>query len=183
MEISYGVRFTLNVLTHITVLWLSLLILFIFVTSKTEVDTIKEPFEKATTLELQSALRKANDSSGGLLKKTLYPLKEPLLIINQLYDHPDQETKQFNKGVIIIGLLIFVIFCAVLTGILLTLKMGLDISVGKTYSYILAENGFLFVFLFTAEFLFSDIVGNRYIPVKPSQIVDDIILDLKQVFV
>ena len=175
----YSVIFSLNALTHMTILWFALLLLFIF----SETESLQYQFEKAITENLTNSLNKANDSSAGQLKPSFEPLKESLKTLESLYDKPDKTTQKVNQDLIIIGLLIGIVFIATLIGILLTLKIGLKIPIGKIYGYILLENFFIFLFITTSQFAFFKLVVTKFIPIKESIILENIVNDLKNAFV
>ena len=65
---------------------------------------------------------------------------------------------------------------------LLTIKFGANVPIGKDYLFILLENLVLLIFVGAVEFTMFQLVEIKYEPIKPSTMINNLIDDLKKVF-
>jgi hypothetical protein len=174
--LHYEVRFMLNALTHMALLWIALLLMFRFVISPSETNHLDQ-----ITTSLESVLNKANQESQGVLKQNLS--KVPLNKIKKLYNTTDETTtKKSNNDLFLLGVIIELIFIFVILAIVLTIKFGFHLSIGKEYALIFAENLMIFIVIGLSEFAFFKMVSVKYASILPSDILNHIIIDMKQNF-
>lgn len=177
--------FFTNLWSHVTILFLALTLLFWFVISRTERSAMTKEFKNQIDSNLPAALQSANISSGGSLKVALEPTLPALELMSQQIENDTLEDNvdSYNNMLLYIALLIFVIFLSIIASSLITTKlMGNVKNLGKKYAFVIFENVVVFLFIGAIEFTFFQQVASKFVPVKPSFLVNRLIEDLKNTF-
>lgn len=169
--------FLLNAFFHVFILILFLTIFFTLVISKIERDTISAEIEHEIDDNLQNAL-KAGDSSGDI-KSVLSTVNDLGVFdtLDKIYSQSDPEQEMHNKwlfGVAIGSVAILFVMC-VLFAMTLSLSCGQCIPI----THIIVENLIIFSGIGIVEYVFFTNIALKYVPTKPSLIVDTALEALK----
>ena len=112
------------------------------------------------------------------VKNEISNFKPLLSRLQRLYEKPDPYTEERNKMLRIITMLIICSLLIMLFTIFFSIKYdcGKDIHIGN----IILENIILFIFVGLTEFIFFTNIAIKYIPTKPSLLVNTLISTLKK---
>jgi len=178
---SFGFRFFVNAVTHIAIVFLALLILWIFLISHVEQKSLEGEFEKQIEHNLSKALANANAKSGGKFKEYLQPLRVPLKTIQPLFQGDDPTGKNFNNSLLVIGFgIVVVLFTIMVTAVWTSSTNG--VPVGKMLGGVVVENISIFLLVGMVEIMFFLIIAQYFVPIKPSIVINLLIKDLQNAF-
>jgi hypothetical protein len=176
-------RFSLNALTHMSILFAALLLIFIFVISAAETRALQGEVDNALKENLKTALEEANEKSDGDFKEQISVIREPIQVMRTLYSGDDEATKLYNDGLFTIAFLVLTIFLCILLTSFMVLYWVVGVrSTSKAMKGIVVENIILFSLIGIVEYLFFTYVAMKYLPVEPSLVTRNIISEIKDVF-
>lgn len=172
---SDNIVFSVDVLVHVTILFVFLTVFFMFYISKIMKSSIEKEVHENITNGISSLLNKF--SSGTFNIKNLTK-QLPLDNIAKKYDEPSDVVTVNNKMVFTNAILTCVTLILTIFIICFIVKMSCNqcIPIMK----ILKENAILFTFIGVIEFLFFKFVALKYIPVEPSYIIKSAIETLQK---
>lgn len=176
---TWKLKFGLNVVSHVTILFLALTILFIAVIKNVEKDALQGEFVNAIHNGLSQSLEARDKKSNGKLKESLLPMEEFCIQVRGLYTLPDKATETYNNLLLVIAFSIIGLLVCVSITIILCFQLGCGVSILKQYGYILLENLWIFILVLPIEVIFFLKVASHYVPGKPSAMITRTINDLK----
>lgn len=175
--------FSLNVISHVILLWFALTVLFWVIIAPKEKKVLTNEFTSNINDNLPAAFDNANQQSKGVLKTAMKPTLPAFELMGEQYDKPDKATDTYNKMLLAVALLVGGLF---LTILITALVVGKTIAhypdLGKRYTWIVVEQLVLLAFIGVVEGVFFFLVASKYVPTKPSLIVTQVITDLKGSF-
>jgi hypothetical protein len=170
-----------NAVIHVLILFTALTLLFIFIVAKTETRALQGEFDNALTDNLRKALENAEIASGGVLRKTLQPMAEPLRFAENFVDERDAETETYNQSLFVYSFIVIGACALILLTMLLVASYEAKApGVAKAFGALIFSNVVLFVLVGGTEFVFFKRVATKYVPIKPSLITEQIIEDIKK---
>jgi hypothetical protein len=186
-QIDGHTAFAINVVFHVLVLFTALTLLFKFIISPTEVDALQGNVNNLISQNLPGVLTQANTSSQNTLKPVLHALEPELEVLAATYDGPSDAVRIQNNWVFGAAYFIIGILLAVLLTMLLTLRTSCRGNTTKLMLSgwppgILLENLLIFMVIGGAEYGFFSLVASKFVPVMPSEILNDVIAYTKQEF-
>lgn len=186
-QIDGHTAFAVNVVFHVLVLFTALTLLFKFIISPTEVDALQGNVNNLISQNLPGVLSQGNSTSGNALKPVLQALEPELEVLAATYDGPSDAVRVQNNWVFGAAYFIIGILIAVLLTMLLTLRTSCrgnttKLMVSGWPPGILLENLLIFMVIGGAEYGFFSLVASKYVPVMPSEILNDVIAYTKQEF-
>jgi hypothetical protein len=186
-KIDPHTAFAVNVVFHVLVLFTALTCLFKFVVAPTEVDALQGNVNNLISQNLPGALSTANTASGGNMKTALQVLHPELELLAATYDGNSEAVRVQNNWVFGAAYFIIGILVAVLITMLMTLRTSCrgdttKLMVSGWPPGILLENLLIFMVIGGAEYGFFSLVASKYVPVMPSEILNDVITYTKQEF-
>ena len=179
--------FAVNVVFHVLVLFTALTLLFKFVISPTEVDALQGNVNNLLSQNLQGVLAQGNTTSGNALKPLLQSLQPELEVLSAMYQGPSDAVRVQNNWIFGAAYFLIGILVAVLLTMLLTLRTSCrgnttKLMVSGWPPGILLENLLIFMVIGGAEYGFFSLVASKFVPVMPSEILNDVITYTKQEF-
>lgn len=186
-QIDGHTAFAVNVVFHVLVLFTALTLLFKFIISPTEVDALQGNVNNLISQNLPGVLNQGNTTSGNALKPVLQALEPELEVLAGTYQGPSDAVRVQNNWVFGAAYFIIGILVAVLLTMLLTLRTSCrgnttKLMVSGWPPGILLENLLIFMVIGGAEYGFFSLVASKYVPVMPSEILNDVIAYTKQEF-
>lgn len=183
MAESLNFVFSLNLISHVVLLWFALTILFWIIIAPKEKKVLTNEFTSNINDSLPAALDNANKQSGGVLKTVMQPTLPAFELMGGQYDKPDKATETYNKMLLAVALLVGGVFLTILITALIVGKTVAHYPyIGKHYTWVVVEQLVLLAFIGAVEGVFFFLVASKYIPTKPSLIVTQVIGDLKLAF-
>ena len=174
-----------NILTdvglHVLILWTFLIGFFFFFISGVENEAFTSEFNSQIQDNLPGLLTKADAASGGLIKPALNKNLDVLAALERSYDAPDPLVKSYNSWLMLLSfgisaILLIMLFIGVGTyGKGCAVRNLAPIPIKK----LILKNIILFLFVAGIEGVFFLYIARKYIPVKPSQLVSDMVARLK----
>jgi len=165
----------------VLILWTFLICFFFFFISKIENDAFRSEFEDQINENVPKLLNQANTASGGIIKPALSAHVDILEALERSYAAPDPLVKSYNSWLMLLGFGISAI-------LLMMLCMGVGVYGKGCYvrnltpipiHKLILKNILLFVFVAGIEGVFFMFIARKYIPVKPSQLVSDMVARLR----
>lgn len=164
--IPSGVTFVLDILTHVSILWFFLVILFVTFGSTMEEERYTSVYEYQLGDPLVESLK---DVSG---------LES---IADQLETIRDTEIEQSpNSYIVVVGVVVGILFVTTLVGMLLTLQLGFGINVLPIYGWILLESTGVLILVGVSQFIFQRFIVHNYVPITSNAILEETWNELKQ---
>ena len=172
----------MNIILHVFILFVILSLIFWFVISKVSKKAITREINR-TISESFTKLRKniqetSSKEDKTKLKKNMDILTPSLSIMKRIYSKPESILVTNNNWLyennILYGIILFVIIATML----LSLKLTCGIN-NFPFIHILKENLVLFLFIAVIEVYFFLNIGMKFIPTKPSALIENISYYLK----
>lgn len=161
IELKENEHFFIDLLIHISVLSLILVTFFVFVVSVIEKKNINEQIK----VFISSALDSYNPPKDPAVKAELEEVKN-------VFDNLDTDTADdiYNRSLIYYSIffLVILITSTILTYVLLKYSADRNINIGKLILF----NLLVFSCVGVIEFVFFLEIAEKYIPVKPSYMID-----------
>jgi hypothetical protein len=169
-------NFSLNVSIHVAILFAFLSVFFTFFVAKLTSDLFKEEI-KHNIHNLTDSLDHTDPKMKTMLSSVTKDI--PLKDMASMYNEPDKTVEMNNKWLFRALLLANIIL---IVGILVSIVV-VKYSCGKCppIKEILVENGIIFAFIGIIEYLFFTHIALKFIPVKPSTMVDRFFEDVKNI--
>jgi hypothetical protein len=175
--------FFLNLWSHIAVLWILLTAVFWLLISKKESEVLTNEFTSNISNNLTPALQNADQQSGGALKTVLKPTLPAFQLMSEQYKGRDKQTETFNNMLLVISSLVgTILVVVVITALLVAKTVAKYPDLWKSYRYVILEQVVLMIFIGIVEATFFLQVASKFVPTKPSLIVNRVIDDLKIAF-
>jgi hypothetical protein len=178
---SFGFRFFINALTHVSIIFLALLMLWIVIINKVEQRALEGEFKKQIEKNLGKALDNANKKSGGKFKEYLQPLRVPIETIQSLFTGDDPTRTNFNNSLLLLGFGIVVFLITIVVTALCTSSRN-GVPVGRMLASVLLENFSIFIIVGVVEIMFFLTIAQFFVPIKPSVVINLLIKDMKAAF-
>jgi hypothetical protein len=184
-NVPHSTGFAVNVVFHVSVLFLALTLLYMFLIAPTEVDALQGSVNSLISSNLPGVLQQADTESNGAVRATLRTMQPELQAVSGMYTGNSEVVKNQNQWVFIGAFLILGILVAILVSMLATMRLGCRGNTTKLMLSawppgILLENILIFSVIGAAEFFFFKLVASKYVPVLPSEILTNIISYTKQ---
>ena len=160
-----------NVLLHVLILFTILTLIFWFVIRKVETQSITDELNNNVNTYLDTF----QDSSA--LKKFVKDSSVELEILKKMYSKPDLVTETNNSWLLITNILYFVILFVILISILFTIRFVYN-TADFPILHIIKENMVIFLFIGAVEIWFFLNIGTKFIPTKPSMLIENVRKDL-----
>ena len=156
-----------NILLHVLILFTILSVIFWLVISKVE--------SKGITDELNNNINKYLDTfkDDSDMKTFSNNFSEPLDVLENMYSDPDEVTESNNAWLFKANILYILILVVIIVSILLTMRYTCGIK-DFPILHILKENMVIFLFIGIVEVWFFLNIGMKFIPTKPSMIVNNV---------
>jgi hypothetical protein len=172
-EVQSSTYLAINVLIHVIILFSFLCVFFFAYVSKIEGKAFQDELGNMIEQDLGKILNENQDVNIEIKKFT--PLLKRL---QTLYDKPDRFTQERNKMLKIIAMVIIGGLFVLLGAIFFTVKF--DCHKNIDIKPIIFENIILFIFVGITEYIFFTNIAIKYIPTKPSLLVNTMINTLKE---
>ena len=156
-----------NILLHVLILFTILSVIFWLVISKVE--------SKSITDELNNNINNYLDTFNGNESMETFSndFSEPLSVLENMYSDPDEVTETNNSWLFKTNMLYILILVVIIASILLTMRYTCGIT-DFPILHILKENMVIFLFIGIVEVWFFLNIGMKFIPTKPSMIVNNV---------
>lgn len=175
--------FSLNLISHVILLWFALTILFWIIIAPKEKKVLTNEFTSNINKTLPVSLENANKQSGGILKTVMQPTLPAFQLMGEQYGEADKATETYNKMLLAVAILVGGVFLTILITALIVGKTVANYpDLGKHYLWVVIEQLVLLAFIGVVEGVFFFLVASKYVPTKPSLIVTQVIKDLKNSF-
>ena len=165
----------INILMHVLILFTILSLIFWFVISKIEKQSITE--------EINNNINSYFDSLPDNDKKTIGTFAKdfnvPLSSLRNIYSKPDETTEVNNSWLLSINILYIFIILIIILVLLVTIRFFCEVK-DFPILHILKENIVIFLFIGVVEVWFFMNIGSKFVPTKPSLIVNDVKTDLSE---
>jgi hypothetical protein len=169
-------NFTLNIVLHISILFLILSLFFIFYVSKLIKKKIDQELSGIIQNYFDKSFESLNPVEQKLIKITLKDIPFDNLI--KLYSQPDKKVETYNRWLFIMLIAVNIFFFIFI--IILISSPYLICNKSVPIKNILLENITIFVFVGIVELLFFKFVALKYIPAPPSLMINSIIDGIKK---
>jgi hypothetical protein len=170
------VNFTANISIHVLFLFSILTILFIKIISKLESDTINDELKNVIADLIDDKYNKLNQDQKLLINEGIKYIDFKNII--KLYDSEDVTRRLNNEGVY---KSIYVAIASLIVILFIILLVSKKLCNNIPLKYILIENIIIFAGVGVVEYLFFKYIILKYIPVKPSFIMDYMIKKIQSV--
>jgi protein-S-isoprenylcysteine O-methyltransferase Ste14 len=163
----------INILIHIIILFTFLSVFFYTYASKIEERAFQQELGNMIEQDLGKILNENPEAKAEL--KTFTPI---LYRLQKLYENPDRFTEERNKMLKIITVIVIVSLVFIVLAIFFSVRF--DCHKNISILEIIKENIILFIFVGLTEFIFFTKIAMKYIPSKPSLLVNTMIITLKK---
>ena len=170
------VNFTANISIHVLFLFSILSILFIKIISTLESDTINDELKNVIADSIDDNYNKLNQNQKLLINEGIKYVDFKNII--KLYDSEDVSRRLNNEGVYNS---IYVAIASLIVILFIILLVSKKLCNNVPLKYILIENIIIFAGVGVVEYLFFKYIILKYIPVKPSFIIDYMIKKIQSV--
>jgi hypothetical protein len=160
-----------NVLLHVLILFTILTLIFWFVIRKVEAQSITDELNN----NINTYLDHYKDSS--VLQRLVKDNSSELEVLNNMYSKPEPVTEMNNKWLLQTNILYVVILFVILLSILFTIRFVYN-TTDFPILQIIKENMVIFLFIGAVEIWFFLNIGTKFIPTKPSMLIENIRKDL-----
>lgn len=172
---NYITNLSLNVATHVLILFLFLSCFFILYVSKIEQNAFETELNTAISANLNNAFNNLNQNQKTQLKTTLKTI--PFDGIEKLYKGQSQEIIINNQWlfrvIVVINVAIILCIIAIATSLMYTCDPCLPIK------EILMENAIIFAFVGMIEYMFFTRIALNYAPILPSTMTNTFLTSLQ----
>lgn len=182
-----GTQLTINFIVHVFVLFSALTLLFVFVVSKMERETLTTEVstETNTAVDALFTALDAQIAANGEQSATVYrELATSLPLLRRLstaYAQPDAATTQHNSRVLLgAGLAIVALLLAWVIPVAVLARCGAEVR--PMMAQIGFENLIVFTVVGAVEYAFFINVAAKYVPIMPSQLLTNVVDALQSQF-
>ena len=168
----------MNILLHLFILFIILTCIFWFVITKVEKTAISKEIKRNVNNAFTEIRKNIKDENKEILKKSIETANPSLNILKNIYSKPDQMVVNSNKWLLESNILFCIIIFVTIITMLLTIFFVCKMT-NFPFLYILKENLVLFLIIGCVEIYFFLSIGMKYIPTKPSAIVNNFLEDIK----
>lgn len=169
-----------NILMHVFLVFLALTGLFIFIISKASTDVLTSEMTKALETNTTNMLVHTDAQSNGKLKLLIKTLEQPLKALEARVNVKDEATDIYNKSLFTDCFLIIGILGTALVVMFFTMAYGANIRIRPMVYRILLTNVLVFALVGVVEYMFFSMVAMKFVPIKPSEITQNIIESLQK---
>lgn len=174
MEAKPATYEAINILLHVIILFTFLSLFFFLYISKVEQELLRG---EINTIVHDALLSQLEAVKNPMFQEGAAQLVPVLQKLQALYRNPDPFTTERNILVKFSSLYIFLILASILLTVVLTIKYGCGHNI-KLWKVIL-ENIVIFMLVAASEYTFFIKIAIKYVPTKPSLIIDSIIDEVK----
>ena len=182
-----GAQLAINFIVHVFVLFCALTLLFVFVVSKMERKTLtlEVVTETNTAVDALFTALDAQIAASGQQPAAVYTeLAAGLPLLSRLqaaYSVPDAATEQHNSRVLLgAGLAIAVLLLAWVVPVAVLARCGAEVR--PMMAQIGFENLIVFAVVGAIEYAFFVGVATKYVPIMPSQLLNNVVDALQTQF-
>ena len=172
--------FVISLILHIAILFTLLGLIFLFYISNSIRHAFMVQIRNITDDAFNTFVSSLNDKEVAIFNNYLYKNKDYLDKMRDFYNNPAPETKINNEWLtkMIIITICFLILITLIVVAILKFKCGYDIHLVR----IIIINVMIFIFVGAIELLFFNNIITKYIPIKPSFILQSIYAKFLEVF-
>lgn len=161
-----GYAFSVNSVMHITILFLALIFLGMFLIVPAVTANINAQIQSRTSDALTGVFQNTSPTFKQTLKQTMPVLQT----VRHIYRNPDEGTTEYNRALSVYSFeIVGALFICLLT-LILVAKFMFRWPVGKPVAQLAFENFAAFAFIGIFEYLFFTYIISQYIALKPSAI-------------
>jgi uncharacterized protein involved in cysteine biosynthesis len=170
-----------NIILHVLILLSILSLLFWFVITKLEKDNITKEVNNNISDYFDNLKENLNEKDKNDIKNIIKNSNNVLEDLKKLYVKPSENNETTNRWVLYSNLLYILLILGILLTIVLTIRLVCK-SNDFPFWHILKENIIIFTFVGMIEVFFFLNIALKFIPTKPSLIINSVLNSLKEKF-
>jgi len=169
-----------NAVVHVLLIFTALTILFVFVISHESEKGLQKSIDTAIATNLSNSLIIANTMTNGGLKHSMKNLDYPLEVMEIMSQNKKENINDvYNSGLYNTAYFIIGLISVTLVTMLLVMAYGANIRISPMVKRIALANFVIFAVVGGFEFYFFESTAIKFIPIKPSAIMNNVIDSLK----
>jgi uncharacterized protein involved in cysteine biosynthesis len=170
-----------NIILHVLILLSILSLLFWFVITKLEKDNITTEVNDNISDYFDNLKENLNEKDKNEIKNIIKNSNNVLEDLKKLYVKPSENNETTNRWVLYSNLLYILLILGILLTIVLTIRLVCKCN-DFPFLHILKENIIIFTFVGMIEVFFFLNIALKFIPTKPSLIINSVLNSLKEKF-
>jgi len=171
-----------DIFIHVIILLGILLVFFVFIIAPLETSELTSQIKDQIDTNMPILYNNINTSSKGSFKKAVQQLNSTGVFdtMSDYYSRPNKTNMYRNRTPILSAIIVLISLSFGFLSVWAVLKLSCrkNIPVGQ----ILLENIILFSFIGVIEYVFFQEIAMKYIPTKPSFLIDQTLQSLKDKF-
>ena len=178
--VPYRFELGVNAVVHVLLIFTALTILFVFVISSQSEQGLQKSIDEAIATNLSNSLIIGNTLTNGGLKRSMKNLDYPLEVMEIMSQNKKENIMDvYNHGLYNIAYFIIGLISVTLVTMLLVMSYGANIRISPMVKRIALANFVIFAVVGGFEFYFFESTAIKFIPIKPSSIMNNVIASLK----
>lgn len=169
-----------NAVVHVLLIFTALTVLFVFVISHESEKGLQNSIDTAIATNLSNSLIIGNTMTNGGLKHSMRHLDYPLEVMEIMSENKKENINDiYNSGLYNTAYFTIGLISVTLVTMLLVMAYGANIRISPMVKRIALANFVIFAVVGGFEFYFFESTAIKFIPIKPSAIMSNVIDSLK----